>query len=101
MTDKPTRRELMRPAQLLGIAFAAALFGGLITAMSMGAFQALPGDAIVRAWTVAAIVAGVSFIAVLLGLSMLLLLVPPAEQSETMDRPVLLPREDEPGDSPR
>ena len=32
MTDKPTRRDLMRPAQLLGIAFGAALFAGVVLA---------------------------------------------------------------------
>lgn len=92
MTDKPTRRDLMRPAQLLGVAFAAALFSGFVTAVTMGAFQALPGDAVVRAWSVAAIAAGVAFIVVLLGLSMLLLVVDPAGQSKTIDRPVLLPK---------
>lgn len=102
MTDKPTRRDLMRPAQLLGIAFAAALFSGIVTATTMGAFQALPGEDVAHAWSVAAIVAGVAFIVVLLGLSMLLLVVDPADQAKTVDRPVLLPK-DEPteGDEPR
>ncbi|MFL0410071.1 amino acid transporter [Microbacterium paludicola] len=94
MTDKPTRRDLMRPAQLLGIAFGAALFAGVVTAVTMGAFQALPGEAIARAWSTAGIMAGVAFIVVLLGLSMLLLVVDPAAQSKTMDRPVLLPKDD-------
>ena len=96
MTDKPTRRDLMRPAQLLGIAFGAALFAGLVTAMSMGAFQAHPAEDILRAWSVAAIVAGVSFIVVLLGLSMLLLVIDPAETTKPLDRPVLLPKDDDP-----
>ena len=94
MTDKPTRRDLMRPAQLLGIAFGAALFAGFVTAMTMGAFQALPGDAVASAWSLAAIVAGVAFIVVLIGLSMLLLVVDPAAQAKTVDRPVLLPKDD-------
>lgn len=102
MTDKPTRRDLMRPAQLLGIAFGAALFAGLVTAVTMGAFQALPGEAIARAWSMAAIIGGVSFIAVLLGLSILLLVVDPADQTKTVDRPVLLPKdEDEDGERPQ
>lgn len=102
MTDKPTRRDLMRPAQLLGIAFGAALFAGLVTATTMGAFQALPGEAVARAWSVAAIAAGVSFIVVALGLAMLLLVVDPAQHGETVDRPVLLPKDqdDAEGDQP-
>ena len=95
MTDKPTRRDLMRPAQLLAIAFGSALFGGLITAMSMGAFQAIPGEAILRAWTVGGIVAGVSFIAVLLIVSILLLVVDPATQGGTVDQPVLVKKDAE------
>jgi Na+/melibiose symporter-like transporter len=94
VTDKPTRRDLMRPAQLLGIAFGAALFAGIVTAVTMGAFQALPGEAVARAWSMAAIVGGVAFIVVLLGLSILLLLVDPADPDKTVDRPVLLPEDD-------
>ncbi|WP_345751887.1 amino acid transporter [Microbacterium rhizophilus] len=101
MTDKPTRRDLMRPAQLLGIAFAAALFGGFVTAMVMGAFQALPADQIARAWSTAGIVAGVAFIVVLLGLSLLLLVVDPADREKTIDRPVLLPKDNTGEDEPR
>ena len=45
MTDpRPTRRDLMKPVQLLGFGFAAAAFGGLITLVSMGFFQDLDGD---------------------------------------------------------
>ncbi|GGH42965.1 amino acid transporter [Microbacterium album] len=103
MTDKPTRRDLMRPAQLLGFAFGAALFAGIVTAVTMGAFQALPGEAIARAWSVGAIAAGVAFIVVLLGLSMLLLVVDPAHARKDVDRPVLLPKDDsaEDDDPPR
>ncbi len=98
MTDKPTRRDLMRPAQLLGIAFGAALFAGIVTAVTMGAFQAVPGEAVARAWSTAAIIGGVAFIAVLLGLSILLLLVDPADPDKTVDRPVLLPEDDRGGE---
>lgn len=93
MTDKPTRRDLMRPAQLLGIAFATAAFAGVVTAVVMGAFQSLPGEAVLRAWSTAGIAAGISFIVVLLGLSMLLLVVDPAQSDRGVDRPVLLPDE--------
>lgn len=101
MTDKPTRRDLMRPAQLLGVAFAAALFAGLVTATTMGAFQALPAGAVAHAWSVAAIAAGVTFIVVALGLSMLLLMIDPAQQDRGVDRPVLLPEDRDPEGDPR
>ena len=44
MTDKPSRREIMRPVQLLGLAFAAALFAGIVTLVSMGFFQQIPAE---------------------------------------------------------
>lgn len=93
MTDKTRRRDLMRPVQLLGIAFVAAAFGGLVTAMAMGAWQAIPGEDVARAWAVAGIVAGITFIAMLLILSLLLLAIDPAEVQKPVDRPVLLREE--------
>ena len=39
MTEKPTRRALMKPLHLLGLAFGAALFAGVVTLVSMGFFQ--------------------------------------------------------------
>ena len=40
MTDKPTtRKDLMKPVQLLGLAFIAAVFAGFVTLMSMGYYQ--------------------------------------------------------------
>lgn len=106
MTDpKPSRRDLMKPAQLLGLAFAAAAFAGLITLMSMGIFQAerpVPeGDLAphVKAWMVAGIVAGVVFIATLVIIALLLLAVDPAQLSQPLDRPKLLPPEDEDEDA--
>ncbi|WP_261166737.1 amino acid transporter [Microbacterium sp. Marseille-Q6965] len=90
MTDKTRRRDLLRPVQLVGVAFIAAAFAGLVTAMAMGAWQSLPGEDVLRAWAVAGIVAGVSFIAVLLILSLLMLAVDPAEVQRPLDRPVLL-----------
>ncbi|MGW9112060.1 amino acid transporter [Microbacterium sp. NPDC055683] len=95
MTDKPTRRALMRPVQLLAVAFGSAVFALLVGAMSMGAFTAQPGEVIAQAWTVASIIAGVVFIVVLLVVAMLLLVVDPADVTKTIDRPVLLP-DDEP-----
>ena len=90
MTDKTRRRDLMRPAQLLSIAFVAAAFAGIITAMSMGAFEAIPVEDRLRAWSAAGIVAGIAFIVVLLGVSLLLLAVNPADVEKRVDQPVLM-----------
>lgn len=98
MTDKPTRRALMRPVQLLGIAFAAAVFAGVVTAMSTGVFQDLPAEDKAAVWGLTGIMTGSTFIVVLLVLSMLLLAVDPADVSKTIDRPVLLPKDDEKAD---
>lgn len=90
MTDKKTaRRELMRPVQLLTIAFGAALFAGFITAMSSGMFQ---GE---NVWTLTLVMTGSTFIVVLLVLSMLLLAVNPDDVKKQIDRPVLLRDEDD------
>ena len=65
MNDKPTRRDLMKPVQLLGLAFIAAVFAGGVTAVSLGVFQTLPADEVQRALIIGLIVAGVTFIHVL------------------------------------
>ena len=87
MTDRPTRRELMRPVQLLGIAFVCAVFAGGVTFVSTGGFQASVG---ILALPLTAIIGGVTFIVVLLGLSLLLLAVDPAQVQKPIDRAVLL-----------
>lgn len=92
--DRPTtRREIMRPVQLLGLAFGAALFAGVVTLVSMGAFQAIPREDVQRAIVVALIVAGVAFIATLVIIALLMLAVDPAQVSKSVDRPVLYPDE--------
>lgn len=93
--DKPTRRDLLKPVQLLGLAFTAAIFTGIVTLVSMGAFQAKPVEDVQRAIIVAAVAAGIAFIAVLLIVSLLLLAVDPAQVQRPVDRPVLF---DEPDD---
>ncbi|MFG6402603.1 MULTISPECIES: amino acid transporter [unclassified Microbacterium] len=95
MTERPTRRDLMKPVQLLGIAFVSALFAGIVTLVSMGFFQAKPGDQIARALVTAAVVAGIAFIVVLVVVALLLLAVDPVQVTKTIDRPVLLPDEDD------
>lgn len=87
--EKTQRRELMRPLQLLSIAFGAAIFTGVITAMSTGLFQGKD------VWALTLIMTGSVFIVVLLGLSMLLLAVDPADVTKTIDKPVLVPKEDQ------
>lgn len=98
MTDKPSRREIMRPVQLLGLAFAAALFAGIVTLVSMGFFQQIPAEAVQNALVVAGIVAGVTFVVTLVALALLLLAIDPADVTKTIDRPVLL--DEEPGVAP-
>jgi hypothetical protein len=80
----------MKPLQLLGLAFGAALFAGIVTLVSMGFFQQRAEGEAERAVVTALVVAGVSFIAVLLIVSLLLLAVDPAQISKQVDRPVLL-----------
>jgi energy-coupling factor transporter transmembrane protein EcfT len=85
----------MKPVQLLGLAFAAALFAGLVTLVSMGFFQQRTAEEAQAAVVLALIVAGISFIAVLLIVSLLLLAVDPAQVTKPVDKPVLLPDEDD------
>lgn len=100
MTDKnPTRRDLMRPVQLLGFALLAALFAGIVTLVSMGVLQdqrpTSDVDQHLRAWGVAAIVAGVTFIATLVIMALSLLVVDPAQVGKQVDRGLLLDPEDD------
>jgi energy-coupling factor transporter transmembrane protein EcfT len=94
--ESPTRRDLMKPLQLLGLAFAAALFAGIVTLVSMGFFQQRVAGEAERAVVTALVVAGVSFIAVLLIVSLLLLAVDPAQVTKQIDKPVLFDESDEP-----
>ena len=93
--DKPTRRDLMKPIQLVGLAFGAALFTGIVTLVVMGFFQQHTAAQTGRAAVVALVAAGIAFIAVLLIVSLLLLAVDPAQVRKQIDRPVLLDDEDD------
>ena len=95
--DRPTRRDLMKPVQLLGLAFGAALFAGVVTLVAMGFFQTATGEERQAALALALIIAGVSFIAVLVIVALLLLAIDPAQITKTVDRPVL--RNDEDGEA--
>ncbi|QPE04487.1 amino acid transporter [Microbacterium schleiferi] len=99
MTDKPSRREIMRPVQLLGLAFAAALFAGIVTLVSMGFFQQIPAEDVQNALVVAGIIAGVTFVVTLVVVALLLLVIDPADVTKTIDRPVLLDEEPESGEA--
>lgn len=99
MNDKPTtRRDLMKPVQLLGLAFGAALFAGMVTLISMGFFQQRTAEEAQVAAVTALVIAGISFIAVLLIVSLLLLAVDPTELTKSVDKPVLLPDGETPDD---
>lgn len=87
----------MKPVQLLGLAFGAAVFTGIVTVVSMGIFQARTGEDVQRVLAVAGVAAGVAFIAVLLIVSLLLLAIDPAQVRKPVDRAVLL---DEQPDAP-
>lgn len=95
MTDRPTRRDLMKPVQLLGLAFGAALFAGVVTLISMGFFQQRFEGQSQQALVVAAVVAGITFIAVLVILALLLLAIDPAQVTKPVDRPVLVQKDEE------
>jgi len=95
--DRPTRRDLMKPLQLLGLAFGAALFAGVVTLVTMGFFQTATGEERQAAIVLALIIAGITFIAVLVIVALLLLAVDPAQIAKPVDRPVLLP-DPAPGD---
>jgi hypothetical protein len=95
VTDQPTtRRDLMKPVQLLALAFGSALFAGIVTLISMGFFQQRFDGQAERALVVAAIVAGITFIVVLVLLALLILAVDPAQVTKTVDRPVLVEKDE-------
>ena len=95
--EKSTRRELLRPLHLLGIALAAGIFAAVVTLVSTGAFTARVNDAVANGTyqgltpvVLGLVIGGGAFIVTLLIMSMLILAVDPREyQEKTLDRPVL------------
>lgn len=87
---RPTRRDLLKPVQLLGFAFAAALFSGLVTLVSMGFFQDLTGDERVHVVVVSLVVAGIAFIATLVVIALCMLAIDPATMGGEIDHGVLM-----------
>lgn len=96
MNDKQptTRRDLMKPVQLLGFAFIAALFAGVVTLVSMGFFQNVDDDQRAQIIVVALLVAGIAFIATVVIIALLILAVDPAQVTRDISRPVLLPEDE-------
>ncbi|WP_309127058.1 hypothetical protein [Microbacterium sp.] len=102
MTDrKPTRREILRPLHLVGIALTAGVFATVVTLVSTGAFTSRVNLAISKGTYegltpigLGLVIGGASFIVTLLGLAMLMLAVDPADVTKRVDRPVLLDPED-------
>jgi hypothetical protein len=97
VTEPTTRRDLMKPIQLLGLAFGAAVFAGVVTLISMGFFQQRFEGQSERALVVAAVVAGITFIVVLVGVALMLLVIDPVQVTKTVDRPVLIAKDEERG----
>ncbi|MFS0894612.1 hypothetical protein [Microbacterium sp. 179-I 3D3 NHS] len=101
--DKPTRRDILRPLHLLGIALACGVFAMIVTLVSTGAFTLRVNTAIadgtyegMTPFALGLVVGGGAFIATLLILAMLILAVDPSDVTKTIDRPVLYdPESDE------
>ena len=91
--NKPSRRDLLKPLQLLGLAFGAAAFAAVVTLVVMGGFQRAGGEQVPRALTATLVIAGITFIVTLVSLALLMLIVDPAQVEKRIDRPVLLPDE--------
>jgi len=91
---RPTRRDLLKPVQLLSFAFAAALFSGIVALLSMGFFQDLTGDERVHVVVVSLVVAGVAFIATLVIIALSMLAIDPAETTREITHGVLIDDED-------
>lgn len=104
MTDpKPTRREILRPLHLVGIALVCGIFATIVTLVSTGAFTSRVNSAIAKGTYegltpigLGLVVGGISFIVTLLGLAMLMLAVDPADVTKRVDRAVLLSDDDAP-----
>lgn len=99
--DKPTRRDILRPLHLVGIALGCGVFAAVVTMVSTGAFTSRVNTALARGTyddlppiSLGLVVGGIAFIVTLLGLAMLMLAVNPADVTKTIDRPVLYDAED-------
>ncbi|ALX65921.1 hypothetical protein [Microbacterium sp. XT11] len=103
--EKPTRRDILRPLHLLGIALGCGVFAAVVTLVSTGAFTLRVNQAIANGTyegltplALGLVVGGGAFIVTLLILAMLMLAVDPSDVTKTVDRPVLY--DDEAKDRP-
>lgn len=103
--DKPTRKDILRPLHLLGIALACGIFAMVVTLVTTGAFTRSVNIAIADGTyqgltpvALGLVVGGGAFIVTLLILAMLMLVIDPAEVTKSVDRPVLY--DPEPDDEP-
>lgn len=101
MSDKTTRRELLRPLHLLLIALSAGVFAGVVTLFSTGAFTDRVNSMIASGSyegltpvALSLVIGGGAFIVTLLLLAMMILVVDPADVTKSVDRPVLYPEGD-------
>lgn len=104
--DRPTRKDILRPLHLIGIALACGVFAMVVTLFSTGAFTLRVNTAIANGtyegltpFALSLVVGGGAFIATLLILAMLMLAIDPADVTKRIDRPVLYDEEppSEPG----
>lgn len=103
--EKTTRRALLRPLHLLGIALACGVFAALVTAISTGAFTDRVRNAVANGTytgltpvALGLVVGGGAFIVVLLLMSMLILAVDPKQyEAAELDRPVLYDKDEDAG----
>ncbi|MGF3056388.1 hypothetical protein [Microbacterium sp. YY-01] len=96
MTQSTTRRDLLRPLHLLGLALAAGVFALVVTLVTTGAFTSRVNLAIasgayqgMHPVTLAFVIGGISFIVTLLGLALMMLAIDPADVTREVDKPVL------------
>jgi hypothetical protein len=98
MTEqKPTRRDILKPLHLVGIALGCGVFAMLVTIFSTGGFTARVNSSIARGtykdlppFTLGLVIGGICFIVTLLIMALLMLAVNPSTVAKTIDRPILL-----------